>query len=143
MSEKKRNNKEQDFELHYDGKRAEPPALLPRPPHEQTHKKIRKVSPLGFRVMVRICQESNVTDSGLYLPEGAKLAMQESVLAQVLEVASATDSDTEEETNVSGIPFGAIVLVAKTTGVKIPWDENLRIIDTREVLAIVEEVEVT
>ena len=104
---------------------------------------IRKLHPLGFRVVARIVKDSNVTDSGLYLPEGAKENMQESILAKVIEVASTLDSRTEEETNVSGIPLGSLVLIPKTQGIKVPWDEDLRIIDTREVLALVDEITLT
>jgi co-chaperonin GroES (HSP10) len=91
-------------------------------------------------VVARICETSNVTDSGLYLPEGAKQAAQESILAEVIEVASALDSNTEEETNVSGIPLGATVLIPKTAGVKVPWDDSLRVVETREILAVVDEI---
>ena len=84
-----------------------------------------------------------MSSGGLYLPEGAKEAAQESLLAQVIEVASAVDSRTDEETNVSGIPLGAMVLIPKTVGVRVPWDEDLRIIDTREVLAVVDEISLT
>lgn len=105
--------------------------------------RIRRVHPLGLRVVARIIRDSNVTDGGLYLPEGAKETMQESVIAEVIEVASAVDSRTEEETNVSGIPLGAKVLIPKSVGVKVPWDDDLRIIDTREVLAIVDEINLT
>lgn len=83
-----------------------------------------------------------MTESGLYLPEGAKQNMQEALLAKVVEVASATDSQTDEETNVSGVPLGAYVLVPKNAGVRVPWDENLRIVETKEVLAIVSEISV-
>jgi len=105
-------------------------------------KLIRKVSPLGMRVLLRIRRESNVTDGGLYLPEGAKQSMAESLLAEVIEVASATDDHTEEETNISGVPLGALVLIPKHAGVRIPWDEDLRLVETKEVLAIVNEVEI-
>ena len=84
-----------------------------------------------------------MSSGGLYLPEGAKEAAQESLLAQVIEVASAVDSRTDEETNVSGIPLGAMVLIPKTVGVRVPWNEDLRIIDTREVLAVVDEISLT
>ena len=104
--------------------------------------KIRKVSPLGMRVLVRIRKEGNQTETGLYLPEGAKDAMGESVLGEVLEVASAIDDDTKEEANISGIPNGALVLISKRAGTKIPWDEDLRIVETKEVLAIVNEVDI-
>jgi hypothetical protein len=53
------------------------------------------------------------------------------------------DSRTDEETNVSGIPLGAMVLIPKTVGVRVPWDEDLRIIDTREVLAVIDEISLT
>jgi co-chaperonin GroES (HSP10) len=104
---------------------------------------MRRLHPLGLRVVARIVKDSNVTDGGLYLPEGAKESAQESVLAQVIEVASAVDSRTEEETNISGIPLGAMVLIPKATGVRVPWDDSLRIIDTREILALVDEIRLT
>jgi co-chaperonin GroES (HSP10) len=105
-------------------------------------KRIRKVNPLGMRVLVEIRKEANVTDAGLYLPEGAKQALHESLLAEVIEVASAMDQDTEEETNVSGIPQGSMVLIPKSAGVKVPWDENLRIVETKDILAIVNEISI-
>lgn len=113
-------------------------------PHKAANTKaIRRVSPLGLRVLVRILGDTNVSDGGLYLPEGAKQAMSESLLAEVLEVASAVDHHTDEETNVSGVPLGAKVLIKKNSGVKVPWDEALRIVETVDVLAIVNEIEIT
>lgn len=106
------------------------------------NKRIRKVSPLGMRVLVRIEKDTNMTETGLYLPEGAKNSMQESILGQVVEVALAHDSLSDEETNVSGIPLGARVLISKHAGTKIPWDEELRLVETKEVLAMVDEVAV-
>ena len=103
-------------------------------------RRIRRVSPLGLRVLVAIRKEGNQTESGLYLPEGAKSNMQESVLAEVLEVASATDSRSGLETNISGIPMGAIVLISKEAGIKLPWDEYKRLVDTKDILAIVSEL---
>jgi co-chaperonin GroES (HSP10) len=106
-------------------------------------RRIRKVHPLGLRVVVQILKDANVTDAGLYLPEGAKESMQESILAEVIEVASAIDSETEEETNVSGIPLKSTVLIPKTAGVRVPWDDSLRIVDTLDVLALVDEILLT
>lgn len=103
-------------------------------------KTVRRVNPLGFRVVVRLTPDNNMSEGGLYLPEGAKQNMTESILAEVIEVASAVDTHTDEETNVSGIPLGALVLIPKTAGVKIPWDDDLRVVETKEVLAIVDEV---
>lgn len=105
-------------------------------------KRMRRLSPLGMRVVVQIRKDTNVTDGGLYLPEGAKQSLAESLLAQVVEVASAIDHRTDEESNISGVPFGALVLIPKHSGVKIPWDEDLRIVETKEVLAVVSEVEI-
>ncbi len=38
------------------------------------------------------------------------------MIAQVAEVASAVDSHSEEETNISGILLESMVLIPKTTG---------------------------
>lgn len=103
-------------------------------------KKIRRVHPLGLRILIRLQDEDDVTDGGLYLPEGAKNAMAESVMAEVIEVASAMDDHTHEETNISGIPLGAVVLIRKDAGVKVPWDERIRIVDSKDVLGVVNEV---
>jgi co-chaperonin GroES (HSP10) len=103
-------------------------------------KAIRRINPVGMRVVVRLIKDSNQTESGLYLPEGSKQALAESVLAEVVEVATAQETHSEDETNVSGIPLGAIVLVKKDTGCRIPWDDELRILETKEVLAIVDEM---
>lgn len=110
-----------------------------------TPRAFRSIHPLGFRVVVRIRKEEAVTDSGLYLPEGAKTAQQESVLGEVVEVASAIEMDTggqEEEVNVSGVPAGSLVLLPKDVGIKVPWDEDLRIVETKQILAIVSEVDI-
>ncbi len=95
-----------------------------------------------MRVLVRIRREANKTDAGLYLPDGAKDSMGESLLGEVIEVASAIDDDTSEEANISGIPLGSLILLPKRAGTKVPWDEDLRIVETKEVLAIVNEVDV-
>jgi len=105
-------------------------------------KQIRTVSPLGMRVVVRLRAENNVSEGGLYLPEGAKQALQESLLAEIVEVASAVDNETDEETNISGVPLGALVLIPKKAGVTVPWDDSLRIVDTKEILALVSENEI-
>ena len=101
---------------------------------------MHSINPLGLRVLVKIVKSKDNTKSGLYLPEGAKDAMSESVLAEVVAVAIAIDDDTDEEANVSGIPMGATVLIKKDEGIRVPWDENLRIIETSEVLAIVDRI---
>ena len=101
---------------------------------------MKSINPLGMRVVVRVREEDNKTNTGLYLPEGAKEERNEALLAEVCEVASAIDEDTNEEANVSGVPLGALVLIEKEMGIKVPWDENLRIVETQDVLAIVAEV---
>lgn len=101
---------------------------------------IHHINPLGMRVLVRILKEQNVTEGGLYLPEGAKDAMAESVIGEVIEVASALDQDTDEETNVSGVPLGSKILIPKKAGTKVPWDDDLRIVETKDVLATVEVI---
>ena len=104
---------------------------------------IRRINPLGMRVVIRILPEGNTTDGGLFLPEGAKQALQESVLAEIIEVACAIDDHSHEETNVSGVPLGAIVLIPKTVGIKISWDDSLRIVETNDILATVKEIAVS
>ena len=106
--------------------------------HKRT---IRRINPLGMRVLVRIRNLEDTTEGGLYLPDSAKDKMSDSVLAEVLEVASAIDQDTDEEANISGIPDGALILIKKEVGTKVPWDDALRIVDTKDVLGIVNEVD--
>ncbi len=101
---------------------------------------VRKVLPLGMRVLVRIIPDSNRTEAGLYLPEGSKQATQESLTAEVIEVASAMDDESDEETNISGIPEGALILIPANVGTRVPWEDDLRIVETKDVLAIVHEV---
>lgn len=102
---------------------------------------IRNVHPLGMRVLVQIREAERVTEGGLYVPESARSKMSASILAKVLEVASAVDDETHEMANISGIPLGALVLIGKNAGTQVPWDESLRIVETKEVLATVDEVE--
>ncbi len=103
-------------------------------------KAIRRINPVGMRVVVRLVKDSDQTESGLYLPEGAKQALTESMLAEVVEVATAQETHSEDETNVSGIPLGALVLIRKDIGCRIPWDEELRILETKDVLAVIDEM---
>jgi co-chaperonin GroES (HSP10) len=105
-------------------------------------KHMRKISPLGMRVLVKLRPDTNVSEGGLYLPEGAKQAMSESLLAEVMEVAIAHDDRTEEEANISGVPLGSLVLIPKQAGIKVPWDQELRIIETKEILALVNEIDI-
>lgn len=114
----------------------------PVPKLESPRKIIRHIQPLGMRVLVRVLKEDEVSESGLYLPPGAKERMQEALFGEVVEVARAEPKDSEEGlgVNVSGIPNGAKVLFPKSAGTRVPWDEDLRILDTKEVLATVEEI---
>lgn len=104
-------------------------------------KNIKKINPLGLRVVVSLIKDSDMTDGGLYLPEGSKEKMQDSLLAEVIEVASALDKDSDTEQNISGVPLHSIILIPKSVGVRVPWDDNLRIVDTKDVLAIIDEIE--
>lgn len=108
---------------------------------------VRHIQPVGPRVLVRVVKSSDIHESGLYLPAGAKDGLAEALYGEVVEVAraSADTADTEGDadklgTNVSGVPFGSFVLFPKSSGVKVPWDEDLRLLPVREVLATVEEV---
>jgi chaperonin GroES len=106
-------------------------------------KTIRTIHPLGMRVVVKIKSDDNRTDGGLYLPEGAKQQQQESLVGEVIEVASAVDHDTDEEANISGVPMGSLVIIPKHAGITVPWDDTLRIVETKEVLAVIVESEIS
>ncbi len=108
---------------------------------------VRYIQPLGPRILVRMIKEGDRHESGLYLPAGAKEAQQDAFYGEVVEVARATStncqngSDRSFGTNVSGVPCGARVLFRKEAGIRVPWDESLRILDVKDVLATVEEVQ--
>jgi len=100
----------------------------------------RLILPLGLRVLVQVIKIEERTDAGLYLPAGAKEANDDALYGKVIEVARdrpTTDVATE---NVSGVPHGAHVLFRKEAGVRVPWDDRLRLIDVKDILATVEEV---
>ncbi len=112
----------------------------------------RHVQPLGPRVLVRVTPSPDQLESGLFLPKGAKEEHAEALLCEVVEVArtmpvSVTyDEDDAEDAvaslgeNVSGVPLGSKVLIAKERGVTVPWDESLRLVAVRYILAIVDEI---
>jgi len=105
-------------------------------------RRIRHIQPLGMRVLVRIIANDERSPGGLFLPAGVAEKHQEALYGEVIEVAR-TNPATEDEPhlgeNVSGVPSGSQVLFPKDAGVRVPWDSDLRVIDTKEVLAVVEE----
>jgi chaperonin GroES len=104
---------------------------------------VRHIRPLGPRVLVRVTPEEDRAESGLYLPQGARERTQDALFGEVLEVARAAPTDPKEDgfgVNVAGVPHGAKVLFAKSAGVKVPWDEELRLLETKDVLATVDEI---
>ena len=100
----------------------------------------RLILPLGMRVLVQIIRDEDRTDAGLYLPAGAKEAQDQALYGKVIEVARDRPTTDEATENVSGVPHGAHVLFRKEAGVRVPWDDRLRLIDVKDVLATVEEV---
>ena len=118
---------------------------------DRPRKVSRHIQPLGPRVLVRLVKTPDRSESGLYLPAGAKESHSEALLAEVVEVARTqsqtayiSDDDDDDDDrpglgeNVSGIPVGAQVLFAKDQGVTVPWDDSLRLLSVRHVLAIVD-----
>jgi co-chaperonin GroES (HSP10) len=103
---------------------------------------VRHIMPLGPRVLVKVLALDDRADSGLYLPQGAKERTQEALYDEVVEVARAEPTDPKDGfgVNVAGVPHGAKVIFGKTAGVKVPWDDELRLLETNEVLATVEEI---
>lgn len=103
---------------------------------------VRHIKPLGPRVLVRIVKLEDRSDSGLYLPQGAKEEHDDAAYGEVVEVARAEpDDEPSFGENVSGVPLGAFVLFPKKAGVRVPWDDQLRLLEVKSVLATVEEVE--
>ena len=99
----------------------------------------RVILPLGMRVVVRVIKEADRTETGLYLPAGAKETHDEALYGEVIEVARDKPSSTEPGENVSGIPNGSRVLFRRDAGVRVPWDEAMRVLDVKDLLATVEE----
>ncbi len=99
----------------------------------------RLILPLGPRVLVSVIKDDDVTDAGLYLPQGAKEQHDEALYGEVIEVARDKPSTTEIGENVSGVPHGARVLFRKDAGTRVPWDEKLRLLEVKDILATVEE----
>jgi co-chaperonin GroES (HSP10) len=134
-------------------KRPEDGPEIVAPESDRPRKVSRHIQPLGPRVLVRLVKTPDRSESGLYLPAGAKESHSEALLAEVVEVArtqpkasyidDGEDDDDDDPRpglgeNVSGIPVGAQVLFAKDQGITVPWDETLRLLSVRHVLAIVD-----
>lgn len=101
----------------------------------------RLIQPLGPRVLVRLEEDGDRTSSGLYLPQGVQERHQIAHYAQVIEVARDALATEAVGENVSGIPLGVYVLFPKAAGLPVPWDDKLRLVNTAEIVAIVEEVD--
>jgi co-chaperonin GroES (HSP10) len=99
--------------------------------------------PLGPRVLARLLPGDARTSSGLYLPQGAKEDRAEVAYAEVVEVARANPDDEDEGfgANVSGVPLGSRILFVKKNGLAVPWDDHLRVVEVKDVIAVVEELE--
>lgn len=106
---------------------------------ENRPKSHRLILPLGFRVLVRVIREDDRTETGLYLPEGSKEQYNEALYGEVIEVARDKPTMTPDSENVSGVPNGSRVLFKKDGGVRVPWDDALRLLDVKDILATVEE----
>ena len=121
------------------------------PDGDRPGKVSRHIQPIGPRVLVRLIKTPDRSESGLYLPAGARDNHSEALLAEVVEVARTMpraayidDGDDDDDDapdlgeNVSGIPVGAQVLFSKEQGITVPWDDSLRLLSVRHVLAIVD-----
>ncbi len=114
--------------------------MAPLSSNEPSKKPHRLILPLGLRVLVEVLRVDERTDAGLYLPAGAKEAQDEALYGKVIEVARDRPNTDDVSENVSGVPLGAHVLFRKEAGVRVPWDDRLRLIDVKDILATVEEV---
>ena len=107
---------------------------------EKIPKSHRLIMPLGMRVLVSAIREEDRTGYGLYLPQGAKEQQDEALYGEVIEVARDKPTTDDLAENVSGVPHGSRVLFKKDAGIKVPWDERLRLLDVKDILATVEEL---
>ena len=113
-----------------------------QPEDAKVARPIRYIKPLGPRVLVKIIRLEERSAAGLYLPEGVKEQHDDALYGEVVEVARAENSDELSlGENVSGVPMGAFVLFPKKEGLSVPWDESLRLLMVKDVVAVVEEVE--
>lgn len=133
-------------------KRSDDGPQIVAPEDSRPAKVSRHIQPIGPRVLVRLIKGPDRSESGLYLPAGAKDNHSEALLGEVVEVARTMpkaayvmdDGDDDDDDkpdlgeNVSGIPVGAQVLFAKDQGITVPWDDTLRVLSVRHVLAIVD-----
>ncbi|MEE2828079.1 MAG: co-chaperone GroES family protein [Myxococcota bacterium] len=108
----------------------------------ERHRPTRVISPLGFRVLVQIIPPDDRSSSGLYLPANVAESGTDALYGKVVEVARANSdkADSIEGDNVSGIPDGSLVLFSPEHGFRVPWNDNFRLIETKHVLAVVEEI---
>lgn len=104
------------------------------------HRPTRLIHPLGMRVLVRILAADERSASGLYLPATVTSKGTDALYGEVLDVARAKPEDEDDGDNVSGIPQGAFVLIRPDAGVRVPWDESLRLVDSKDVLATITEI---
>jgi len=111
------------------------PALAP------PKRRIRHIQPLGLRVLVRIAPEEQRTTGGLFLPQGVAQKHEDALFGEVVEVARAHVEEDDLGENVSGVPAGAMVLFPKDAGHRVPWDHDLRLVEVKQILAVVEEVD--
>ena len=103
--------------------------------------KQKLIQPLGPRVLVRLVEDADRTPSGLFLPQGVQERHQIAHYAQVIEVARDTLATEAVGENVSGVPLGVYVLFPKNAGLPVPWDDTLHLVNTAEIVAVVEEVD--
>ena len=91
-------------------------------------------------MLVQVIRIEERTDAGLYLPAGAKEANDDALYGKVIEVARDRPTSDDLTENVSGVPHGSFVLFRKEAGVRVPWDDRMRLIDVKDILATIEEV---
>jgi len=118
-----------------------PAPAMTEPTDNEQQPPTRFVNPLGMRVLVRMLPGDERTKAGLYLPQSVQDDGADAVFAEVVGVALAVPEhgDVLEGSNVSGIPDGSKVLFAPEAGYRVPWDQSLRLVESKDVLALVEE----
>lgn len=119
-------------------KRSDDGPQIVAPEDSRPAKVSRHIQPIGPRVLVRLIKGPDRSESGLYLPAGAKDNHSEALLGEVVEVARTMpkaayvmdDGDDDDDDKPD--------LGENVSGITVPWDDTLRVLSVRHVLAIVD-----
>ena len=101
-----------------------------------TAKTVKKLRPLGDRVVIKPTPREDMTKSGIVLPDTAKEKPQEGLVLAV----GPGGFDTDGKRTAMDVKEGQKVLYAKYAGTEFKVDgEELLIVSQKDILAVVED----